>query len=419
MAAMVLSHRPVPNVWYVDPVQERKGGEKMTDLITFEMPRTERVIQGSGAVRRLAGELDQRGLSRALVVTGQSVSSSPAFTALITDLGDRVVDVFTQVKAHNPIAVLMDLIERVRASEADVLIGIGGGSPIDAAKLAALGVAENVASAEELAEFAVQFEYPNTVRIKPLTAKSMPTIAVPTTLSAAEWDGFAGSVDHERDLKLVTAYLDLTPVTVILDPEFASHTPRDLWAQTGVRAVDHAVEIWYAKNAHPYATWLATGALSILARNLPRSAADPDDHDAALQCQIAAWMSITGVHNVSLGLSHAIGHQLGALGIPHGVTSCIMLPHVMRFLEPVTQEQQISMAAVLADAQGDRADASAADRIERLLDELGVPRRVSDYGIPRDKMPGVASAALGDIVVRESPRPVDETVINELLETVW
>jgi alcohol dehydrogenase len=186
-----------------------------------------------------------------------------------------------------------------------------------------------------------------------------------------------------------------------------------------VRALDHAVETSYARNAHPYTTWLASGALSILARNLPRSVADPEDYEAALQCQIAAWMSITGVHNVSLGLSHAIGHQLGALGIPHGVTSCIMLPHVMRFLEPVTQKQQASIAAVLADVQGDNGGASAADRMERLLDELGVPRRVSDYGISPDKIAGVVSAALGDVVVRESPRAVDETVLYELLEAVW
>jgi alcohol dehydrogenase len=130
-------------------------------------------------------------------------------------------------------------------------------------------------------------------------------------------------------------------------------------------------------------------------------------------------MSITGVHNVSLGLSHAIGHQLGAVGIPHGVTSCIMLPHVMRFLEPVTREQQAAMAAVLAEVQGDGELRPAADRMDSLLNELGVPRRVSDFGVPREKMAGVARAALGDIVVRESPRTVDEEAIHQLLETVW
>ena len=157
----------------------------------------------------------------------------------------------------------------------------------------------------------------------------------------------------------------------------------------------------------------------MLAANLPRSAKDPQDFEAALQCQIAAWMSIIGVHNVSLGLSHAIGHQLGALGIPHGVTSCIMLPHVMRFLEPVTGEAQARMAATLADVGVCRPGEPAADAMERLLDGLDVPRRVSDFGIGRDKIAVVARASLGDIVVRESPRPVDEQVITELLETVW
>ena len=96
-----------------------------------------------------------------------------------------------------------------------------------------------------------------------------------------------------------------------------------------------------------------------------------------------------------------------------------MLPHVMRFLEPVTSAEQARMAQSLAQVQGDGEDLPAADRLERILDELGVPRRVSEFGVGRDKMDGVARATLGDIVVRESPRPVDETVVYGLLETVW
>ncbi|WP_406633670.1 iron-containing alcohol dehydrogenase [Amycolatopsis sp. WGS_07] len=247
----------------------------------------------------------------------------------------------------------------------------------------------------------------------------MPVFAVPTTLSAAEWDGFAGSVDESRDTKDLTVYLEATPRVVFLDPEFCASTPRGLWATTGVRALDHAVETAYAKNAHPFTTALADGALTMLAEYLPRSVRDPHDHEAALKCLQAAWMSIIGVHNVSLGLSHAIGHQLGAVGIPHGVTSCIMLPHVMRFLEPVTSAEQARMARSLQRVQGDTEDLPAADRLERILDELGVPRRVSEFGVGREKLNGVARAALGDIVVRESPRTVDETVIRELLEAVW
>jgi len=391
----------------------------MSELVRFDMPRVDRVVQGVGAVAAVGEEMQRCGLKRAMLVTGRSVSAGEPFRALVDSLGDAVGGVFNRVQAHNPVDRVVELIQEAKKVDADVFIGVGGGSPIDAAKLAALGVSEGVDTTEDLSRLYVEFEYPSTVRIRPLSSEPLPIFAVPTTLSAAEWDGFAGSVDHERDTKDLTVYLEATPSVVFLDPEFCSHTPRDLWATTGVRALDHAVETAYAKNAHPYTTWLATGALATLAEHLPRSVRDPHDLDAAQQCQIAAWMSIIGVHNVSLGLSHAIGHQLGAIGIPHGVTSCIMLPHVMRFLEPATAAQQKVMARVLADVQGGDGGLSAADRMERLLDELNVPRRVSDFDVPREKMDGVARATLGDIVVRESPRPVDEKVVYELLETVW
>lgn len=391
----------------------------MPEIVKFEMPRVETVVQGVGAVREIGAELDRRDLKRVFLVTGHSVGSSEAFAALASDLGDRVVGIFDQVKAHNPVELIVELITAAKSAQAEAFVAVGGGSPVDAAKLAAIGLCEGSESVEDLARNYLVFEYPNTIHQKPLTGTPTPVFAVPTTLSAAEWDGFAGSVDHTRDTKDLTVYLEATPQVVFLDPEFCAHTPRDLWATTGVRALDHAVETAYAKNAHPFTTALANGALTMLAENLPRSVKDPHDYDAALKCLEAAWMSIIGVHNVSLGLSHAIGHQLGAVGIPHGVTSCIMLPHVMRFLEPVTSAEQARMAQSLAQVQGDGEDLPAADRLERILDELGVPRRVSEFGVGRDKMDGVARATLGDIVVRESPRPVDETVVYGLLETVW
>ncbi|MDF2898206.1 MAG: putative alcohol dehydrogenase [Rhodococcus erythropolis] len=391
----------------------------MPEIVKFEMPRVETVVQGVGAVREIGNELDRRGLRRVFLVTGRSVSSGDAFAKLAADLGDRVVGTFNRIQAHNPVEGIVDLIHEARGADADAFVAVGGGSPVDAAKLAAIGLAEGSESVEDLSRNYLIFEYPTTIKQRPLTGTPMPVFAVPTTLSAAEWDGFAGSVDHARDTKDLTVYLEATPQVVFLDPEFCAHTPRDLWATTGVRALDHAVETAYAKNAHPFTTALANGALALLAENLPKSVQDPHDYDAALKCQEAAWMSIIGVHNVSLGLSHAIGHQLGAVGIPHGVTSCIMLPHVMRFLEPATSAEQSRMAESLARVQGDNEVLSAADRLERILDELKVPRRVSDFGVGREKMDGVARAALGDIVVRESPRLVDESVIFALLEQVW
>jgi alcohol dehydrogenase len=129
-------------------------------------------------------------------------------------------------------------------------------------------------------------------------------------------------------------------------------------------------------------------------------------------------MSIVGVHNVSLGLSHAIGHQLGALGVPHGVTSCIMLPHVMRFLAPATREEQERIAAALRKGLGVQ-EGSAADLIDRLFNQLGVPRRISQFNVSRDKMNLIAEATMADVVARESPVPINREIIVGLLEKAW
>jgi alcohol dehydrogenase class IV len=391
----------------------------MPDIRTFDMPTVDRVVQGPGAMKLVGDEMNKRNYERAFLVTGRSIGSGQPFRDLVDNLGDRVAGVFDTVQAHNPVDLVVEIVGQARAADANVIVGVGGGSPVDAAKLAAIGVTHDVQTTEDLAKFYLKFTYPSTIEVRPLDTKPLPVFAIPTTLSAAEWDGFAGCVDHERDTKEIAVYRETTPEVVFLDPELASHTPRDLWTTTGVRALDHAVETAYAINAHPFTTALANGALALLATYLPRSAKDPHDYEAAQQCQIAAWMSIIGVHNVSLGLSHGIGHQLGALGVPHGVTSCIMLTHVMRFLEPATTEAQHRMAATLAEAGLAKPGESAADALDRLLDELQVPRKVSDFNIPRNKMDAVVTAALGDIVIRESPRPVDRKVIKDLLELAW
>jgi alcohol dehydrogenase len=122
------------------------------------------------------------------------------------------------------------------------------------------------------------------------------------------------------------------------------------------------------------------------------------------------------VHSVPLGLSHALGNHLRTAGVPHSAASGILLPHVMRFLEPATAAEQ----GVIARALANRADGlSAASLVEQLLDRLGVARRVSDFGVPRSELARVVRAALADEVVRQAPRPVDEHRITRLLEAAW
>jgi alcohol dehydrogenase class IV len=382
----------------------------------FEMPRTASVIMGPGSLGSLADEIDQKFEPRIALITSPSVAKTAQYQQLVEALGARTVLRYEEVLPHPPAERVVDMIDRARQAGAVTFVGIGGGSSVDSAKFASLGISENIRSVDALTDFGVHFEYPDKEWVRPLTGEPGPIISVPTTLSAAEWDGFAGTVDSRTDVKYVARYLELTPKVVVLDPEIASTTPRQMWATTGMRAVDHAIEISYALNATPLTTSLSMGALDLLASNLRASVADPFNFEAAASCQWAAMMSILGVHNVSLGLSHAIGHQLGAYGVPHGVTSCITIPHVMRFLLPATRREQ----ARIAEALGKGNDAElAAVGIEELIKDLGVPHQLRNVGVPRDAFSAIAKATLGDIVVRESPMPVTEAAIVDILDMAW
>ncbi|MEV7135598.1 iron-containing alcohol dehydrogenase [Arthrobacter sp. NPDC093128] len=387
----------------------------MSQPRVFEMPRIERVIEGKGSLQQIPAELKRRGLERALLLTGRTLGASPEFGELVSSLGEKAAGVYTRVEAHNPVKRLAELVDIAQNVNADVVIGIGGGSAIDAAKLTALGVGEGIHEAHDFLHYSISHGLPE------LKGVPLPVIAVPTTLSAAEWNGVAAFVDDSTDTKELTRYLALTPNTVVLDPELCALTPRNLWTTTGVRAIDHAVEIAYATNSHPFTTALCTSALRMLAEDLPRTAADATNHEAALRCQQAAWMSLVGVHNVPVGLSHAIGHQLGAAGVPHGVTSCITLPHVMRFYADATGPQQSVMAKVLAEARGASVPLSAPEEMERLFDKLGVPRQIGEFGLSPEALENVVRATMGEAeaVIRQAPRTVTAEDVRKLLQTAY
>jgi alcohol dehydrogenase class IV len=384
-------------------------------VTSFDMPRTDRILAGPGSRSHVIDELDRLGAERVALVTSPTVGGHGFTQGVREQLGPRLALEFAEVKPHPPTEQIVDLIARASDVRPDAYVAIGAGSVVDSAKFASLGLGENITTTEELVDFAVHFEYPDKQWVRPLTGSFAPVLSVPTTLSAAEWDGFAGTVDEASGVKYVAAYLELTPSVVFLDPEVTATTPRPLWATTGMRAVDHAIETSYARNAMPLTTTLALGALSALHGNLAASVADANDYDAALACHWAAMMSITGVHNVSLGLSHAIGHQLGGYGVPHGVTSCITLPHVMRFLLPATRPQQERIAR----AMGREGAEEAADAVADLIASLGVPHRIRDVGVGREHFAAIADATLGDVVARESPVQVTRDSVTELLEAAW
>ncbi|MDO8673986.1 MAG: iron-containing alcohol dehydrogenase, partial [Dehalococcoidia bacterium] len=151
----------------------------------------------------------------------------------------------------------------------------------------------------------------------------------------------------------------------------------------------------------------------------------PDDLEARVQCQVAACLSISGVVNVRLGLSHAFGHQIGAYGnVAHGATSCIMLPHVMRFVAPMAASQMARMATAMGLDTGGMSDESAAaaavDAVESLVRELGLPRRLRDVGVRQEDLKAIAGASFPEAAGSNSPRPVSNPdEVLQLLQKAW
>lgn len=388
----------------------------------FDSVPLERVTFGPGVSTSLAEECERLGVSRLLLVASPSLSAKfDVRSHFARSTGDRVVEVFTGGRPHVPDDIVLKAVAAAREAGADGVLSVGGGSAIDLAKAVQLCLAEDVRTREDLLAWRVVFEYPDKVEIPTTTGRQVPHIAVSTTLSASEFTGIIGITDTDRRVKDLYVTPTLVPRLVVLDPVLSVHTPRDLWASTGIRAIDHAVEALCSTNAQPVTDALCADALRRLVRYLPVSVRDAADMHAAGQCQVAAWESIFGLMNVNLGLSHGIGHQLGArCGVPHGVTSCVMLPTVLEFNLDHTRAPQLRIAEIFAGGMGLSAELGSAELIRRFVASLGLPTTLREVGVQRDDFPALARDAMSDMIVAANPRPVQgESEVVSILEKAY
>jgi maleylacetate reductase len=248
----------------------------------------------------------------------------------------------------------------------------------------------------------------------PCNAPAVRQITVPTTLSAGEFSAIAGVTDERHRVKELFRHSQIIPRTVMLDPSVTIHTPEWLWLSTGIRAVDHCVEGICSREANPFADAQALHGLALLTRALPRVKADPADLDARLDCQMGSWLSMGPLASgVPMGASHGIGYVLGALfDIPHGHTSCIMLPAVMRWNKPANAERQALVAAAMGHPTEDAGDVLAA-----FIGGLGMPRSLGAVRIGLDSFTRLAEGALQTPWVPRNPRPITGPAhLQEILE---
>src|ERR687893_2215199 len=312
---------------------------------------TSRVYFGAGSLNEL--EEEARSYDRAFVVSGRSLNEE-------TDLVRRVerllrgkhAGTYDGMSQHTPGSA----VERAaqEAKDADLLVGVGGGSVIDGTKAVAARVG-----------------YPAQV-------------AVPTTLSGAEWAHLVGVTDEEAGRKSGFADERAVPVVVILDPEATLFTPEKLWLSTGIRALDHAIEGFLGEGEHPIEDVLGLEGAGRLMEYLPRSKEASEDVEIRHELQLAAWMAYFGPYNTPMGLSHGLGRRIGAsYDVPHGYTSCVTLAPT---LEVVCKLVSCERWEQLADALG----GDPAERVASLVERLELPSTLRDVGVPGEDVDAIA-----------------------------
>jgi maleylacetate reductase len=319
----------------------------------------------------------------------------------IAKISDRVVGLFDECVEHTPRDTVLAVAQALQESKADLVVSMGGGTVIDTVKIALVCLAGNVKTVEGLDDWHIKVKPEGGLHVPLVGVPPCRQIAIPTTLSGAEFSDLGGGTDTRTGVKHGFTGRYLGPVAVILDPKVTVHTPDRLWLSTGIRAVDHAVEALCSINAQPLVDATSIRALTLLKRSLQRYQTDPSDLQARLDGQLGAWLASTSIRRTDYGASHGFGHALGAdTGTPHGITSCVLLPTVMRYNQEVCAAQLAEIAAALGDA-----NTPAADQVERLVAQLGLPTRLSMLGMDRARLPIIAEKGMANMWVRTNPRP--------------
>ncbi len=367
----------------------------------------QRVVFGRPYAAQVAEEAARLDANRVFVVCSASLDAKlGVLDALSAALGPRFAGGHTKMSAHTPRSDVLAASAAAREAGADLLVGVGGGSVIDGVKAMQLALSEGVRNEADLAGFARSLAQSPDRIAGPACVRQ---IAVPTTLSGAEFGTNAGVTDTAAGLKEGYNAPQGAPLVVIFDPDLARHTPDRLWLGSAVRSIDHACEGLCASDTFPYLDQQFLGALRLLNASLPRTRKAPDDVEARSLSQQGVWVVSAGIGQVKNGASHGLGYILGAMGVAHGETSCVLLPAVLAWNAPLNADRQ----AMISEALG-RPDTPAANAVRDLVAGLGLPTRLADVGIPEDRFDRIAEVGVRHPTVLANPRPI--TTREDILE---
>ena len=377
----------------------------MHDKGTHLFPAMERVDFGRPAAQALAAEVDRLGSRRVFLIVSRSLNTKTDEIAKITAaLGERFAGIFDGVPQHTTREGVVETTRAALAVKADLVVAIGGGSVVDAAKITTLCMEHNIVTPDGLDGFEVKFDQNGRVSMATFRGPSVRMIAIPTTLSGGEYNAGCLVTDPRRNLKQTFFHRLMMPVTIILDPALLRHAPDDLLLGSGTRAMDHAIEALCSPRGTPLTDSVVLRGLALMAAWLPRARANRDDLEASRQCQTASWLCSFGLQaRVPMGASHAIGHVLGGTcHVPHFLCTPVMMPAILDYNLPATAEAQAGLAAALG-----RPGMPASAAFREFCVSLGLPTSLAEVGVGSDQFELIATTTMKEeFFIYTNPRTV-------------
>ena len=370
---------------------------------------------GPGARKELPEVLTRMGVKKALVTSDKGLIKVGT-TKMVIDVLDEMgfpYDIYSEIKPNPTVTNVKQGVEAFKASGADCIIAIGGGSSMDTAK--GIGIVAN------------NPEFGDIVSLEgcaPTKNKSVPIIALPTTAgTGAEVTINYVIIDEERQAKMVCVDPNDIPAVAIVDPELMYSLPKGLTAATGMDALTHAIEGYITKGAWIMSDMYELQAIKMIAENLPIAVEEPTNPVGREGMALAQYIAAQAFSNVGLGLVHGMAHPMGSLhDIPHGVANALLLPTIMEFNMPTRIEKYGIIAQHMGvDTTGmtpEEAAQAAVDAVRELSIRVGIPQHLSEIGITEADIPALAAQAITDVCTPGNPRDVTEAEIIELYKKV-
>ena len=370
---------------------------------------------GQGAIQEIVNEIKNRHFKKALVTSTPDLFEFKVATK-VTDLLDAAgidYEIYDGIKPNPTIENVTAGVDACKAAGADVIVAVGGGSPIDTSKAIATIITNpefaDVRSLEGLA---------------PTKNPCLPIIAVTTTSgTAAEVTINYVITDVEKNRKFVCVDPRDIPIVAIVDPDMSASMPTGLCAATGMDALVHAVEGYITKGAWELTDMLHLKAIEIIGRSLRSAVAG--DYAGREAMSLGQYIAGMGFSNVGLGIVHSMAHPLSAVyDIPHGKACAMLLTAVLKFNAPATGEKYREIARVMGvpnvDAMDEAAYRQAAiDVIQKLADDVGIPKSLSEAGVKREDIPFLAESAFNDACTPGNPRDVSLEEIIGIYESIY